>query len=1080
MKSCHPSLDFQVRNPKSAIRNALARSLSCAVLVLLSTYCLLPIAFGQSATATLSGTVEDQNRAVVPGAKVKAINLGTGLERETLTNDSGDFTIPLLPPSTYTVRVERDGFATVEISNVVLNIGDQKALQIQLKAGTITEMVKIEGDALLINESPAVGTVVDRQFVENLPLNGRSFQALITLTPGVVLTKVTTFSRGQFSVNGQRSDANYFTVDGVSANIGASPTTGVVGFSGGSLPGLSASGGTNSLVSVDALQEFKIQTSTYAPEFGRTPGAQVQILTRSGTNRLSGAIFEYFRNDVLDANDWFANSRGLRKPALRQNDFGFVLSGPVLLPRFGEGGSQPWYNGRDRTFFFLSYEGLRLRLPQTQVTSVPSLSLRQAAAPQIQPFLNAFPVPNGRDFGNGFAEFAASYSDPSTLDATSIRVDHTVSPKLNLFGRYNHAPSDNMIRGVGFSLNSVGLTRYKAQTLTAGATFAISERIINEFRANWSKNRAGGDRVVDNFGGASSPPDSILFPPFASRQESQFAFAFGQAEQFVAGNISDNFQRQINLVDNLSIGSGSHQLKLGVDYRRLSPITSPAGFFFAYSANQASALLGRVRFVFIGANDGPFFPLFNNFSAFAQDTWKVSHRLTLTYGLRWELNPAPSEKNGRLAFTAVGLDDPATIGLAPPNTSYWKTTYNNFAPRVGFAYQLSDRQGKETLVRGGYGIFYDLGSADAAAGYGGYPFQTLTILFNRALPIDLASLQPPPFKSNPLEPPYDGPVLGFDPNLKLPYTHQWNFAVEHSLGSNQTLSASYVAALGRRLLRRDVLLSPNPNFLDSVFSIRNSADSDYHAFQLQFQRRISRGLQALASYTWSHSIDTGSDNFSFNAPDGLINLAQERAASDFDVRHAFSAALTYNIPKSDLGKILNAFLHNWSVDTIVTARSATPVNVVTGTDPLNIGLFGPTSVTRPDLVSSVPLYIDDPSVGGGKRFNRSAFVVPTTTRQGTLGRNALRGFPLSQVDVALRRQFNLSERVNFQFRAEFFNVFNHPNFADPVNFLTSPLFGQSTEMLGRSLGSGVGIGGLNPLYQVGGPRSIQFATRLTF
>src|SRR6266542_6137575 len=405
------------------------RAKSAYVLFLIC--CLCVTAYAQSSTATLSGTVVDQDGAVVPGANITVINAATAQQRQATTNDRGDFTVPLLPPATYTIRVERQGFAIAEVSNVILNVNDQKSLQIQLKAGNITEMVKVTADAPLINESPAVGTVVDRQFAENIPLNGRSFQSLITLTPGVVLTKTAEGSeQGQFSINGQRGDANYFTIDGVSANIGVNVTSGLAQAVGGALPGFSASGGTNNLVSIDALQEFKIQTSTYAAEFGRTPGGQISIATRSGTNDFHGTFFEYFRNDVLDANDWFANANRLPKPAERQNDFGGVLGGPIF---------------KNRTFFFFSYEGLRLRQPQVGLTEVPSLCFRGSgvcpagqspAATSIQPLLNALPLPNGPTVRNGVAQFNASYSNPASLDATSIRIDHALNSKLTMFGRY--------------------------------------------------------------------------------------------------------------------------------------------------------------------------------------------------------------------------------------------------------------------------------------------------------------------------------------------------------------------------------------------------------------------------------------------------------------------------------------------------------------------------------------------------------------------------------------------------------------------------------------------------------------------
>jgi hypothetical protein len=503
-------------------------------------------AAAQSATATLSGTVTDQNGAVVPGAKITVVNVGTRLQREATTNGEGYFVVLLLPPSNYKVRVEGQGFTPAEIESVILNVGDQKALQIQLKAGDVNATVQVINEAPLIDESPAVATVVDRQFVGNLPLNGRSFQSLIALTPGVVLTKANVSEQGQFSVNGQRANANYFTVDGVSANVGVGPNLGQS--AGGALPALNAGGGTSNLVSVDALQEFKVQTSTYAPEFGRTPGAQVQILTRSGTNQFRGILFEYFRNEALDANDWFNNSRRLKKPALRQNDFGGVFGGPII---------------KNRTFFFLSYEGLRLRLPQTQITAVPTVNARQSAPSPIQPLLRAFPLPNGKDLANGLAEFNASYSDPTTLNATSIRIDHTISSKLTLFGRYNYAPSETLQRGVASSLSTVRQLLANTQTLTTGATWAITPTISSEFRANYSRTRGAGFLSLDNFGGATPPPDSEIIPSFASSKDSFFSISLGSGISYSLGKNADNLQRQVNLVNNVAIATGSHQLNSG-------------------------------------------------------------------------------------------------------------------------------------------------------------------------------------------------------------------------------------------------------------------------------------------------------------------------------------------------------------------------------------------------------------------------------------------------------------------------------------------------------------------------------------
>jgi hypothetical protein len=1067
-----------------------------AFCVLLAVLCAFPFsARSQSVSATLSGTVIDQNGAVVPGVEITVINPGTGLQWQTTTNDQGNFVVPLLPPSTYTVRAQRDGFAPVQVNQVILNVGDNKALKIELRVGKVNEMVQINADAPLINESPAVGTVVDRQFVENIPLNGRSFQPLITLTPGVVLTKANINEQGQFSVNGQRADSNYFTIDGASANIGVSTTANLNQAGGGALPGVSATGGFNNLVSVDALQEFKIQTSTYAPEFGRSPGAQVSIVTRSGTNEFRGSLFEYFRNDALDATDWFTNSRRQKKPPLRQNDFGFVIGGPILLPRFGEGGHQPWYNGRNKTFFFLSYEGLRLRQPLSQATEVPSLGARQSAPEQIKPFLNAFPIPNGKDLGGGKAEFSGSYSDPSTLNATSIRIDHSVSSKLNLFGRYNYAPSGISQRGASatFSLNTITITQSTTQTLTFGSTLAITPSVTNELRFNYSRNSGINYSTLDSFGGAIPLSDSAIFPSFASSHDSLFFFFLNGVAGglLAAGKNVTNLQRQVNLVNNLSVVAGTHQLKFGADYRRIFPIFDQLKYQLAPTfLSISSALTGKADQVSITADAGPRFPIFNNVSVYGQDSWKVTRRLTLTYGLRWELNPPPSEATGNVPFAVIGIDNLATLALAPRGTPLYRTTHNNFAPRIGVAYQFSRRQGRETVFRGGVGIFYDLGYGSVANAFTRFPYTSSKSLASVLYPLTPAQAAPAtlPDPLNPA-PPY-GNFSAVDPNLKLPRTYQWNFAIEQSLGTSQTISASYVGAVGRRLLRQELLqltAGLNPALFGSASRVnltRNAATSDYHAMQLQFQRRLSRGFQALASYTWSHSIDSVSNDSSQGVPTSKIDPQQDRGASDFDVRHSFSAAVTYNIPSSKAGAVAKAISRNWFVDTIFSARTGTPVDVVI-TRNLGFGSFS----FRPDLVPGVPLYLDDPSVGGGRRFNKAAFAIPIG-RQGTLGRNSLRGFSIAQVDFAVRRQFNLTERVNLQFRAEAFNVFNHPNFADPNGVLGSvsaggvltanSLFGQSTQMLGRSLGTGGLTGGFNPLYQIGGPRSIQLALKLQF
>jgi hypothetical protein len=1045
---------------------------ACALIIVVT-----HLAYGaraQSATATLSGTVLDEQRASISGASVTAVNEATGIQRQAETDAEGYFTFAQLPPGVYAVRAQRPGFATAHLPGVVLNVGDRSALRIQLKVAPVGETVTVNADAERAEESPAVSTVVDRRFVSNQPLNGRTFQTLIGLAPGVTFTPTNVTNLGQFSVNGQRANANYFTVDGVSANFGASTATNLYETGGGSLPSLSAQGGTNALASVDAVQEFRIQTSTYAPEFGRQPGGQISIVTRSGTNEFRGSLFEYLRNDVFDANDWFANRSGLPKPALRQNDFGFVLGGPLTLPRFGEGGPRVW-SGRDHTFFFVSYEGLRLRQPiVSSPEEVPSLAARQNATGTVRDILNAFPLPtSAASAGNpNTATFVGSYSNPSELDAVSVRVDHAAGDRLLLFGRYNYAPSETRVRANFGSTSSVAITPQETETLTAGATTIFSPRASNDLRVNFSRSKARVENVVENFAGAVVPPGSAFFPAFASPRDGLSLIAVG-SNTIRSGVSQENRQRQLNVVNAFSYTAGSHAIKVGADYRRLYPVADQSAYTrFIRFRNVTEALAGNLDLALVARADVDLYPVYNNYSFFAQDTWRATRRLTLTYGLRYEVNPAPTDANGNTPLTVTGLGGGSSLALAPRGTPFYETTYDNVAPRVGLAYQLFPDGG--TVVRGGFGVYYDLGYGftGSALAPSNFPYGNTVTRTNVPFSSDFVSSPAPPAS---MTPPFPA-LFAYESGYELPYTLHFNVAVEQSLGAGGAGSITYAGAAGRRLGRAEVLLNPAPGFT-RLNVVRNAGGSDYHSLQAQFQRRFARGLQALASYTWAKSLDNVSEESITNYQATLerYDPALDRGPSSFDVRHAFTGAVSYDIPSPFESGAGRALLGNFGVDAIYRARTALPVNVLVGSDPLGLGTA---TVARPDLVAGAPLYVEDPNVAGGRRINRAAFSVPAGNRQGTLGRNALRGFPLSQLDLSLRRQFNFSENFNLQFRVDAFNLFNHPSFANPEGRLNNPNFGVSTQMLGRSLGSG-GVG-LSPLYQIGGPRSMQMSLKLNF
>ncbi|HWO39136.1 MAG TPA: carboxypeptidase regulatory-like domain-containing protein, partial [Candidatus Acidoferrum sp.] len=725
----------------------------------------------QSTSASLTGRVTDLSAAVIVDAKVFVISSGTNIHFETATNRSGEYYFGALPPGSYRVEAEKAGFKRLIKPDVFLHVQDALEIDLHMTLGSVLDTVTVRGGAPSVDtESSAVTTVIDRTFGENLPLNGRSFQALILLAPGAVLAATAFDDQGQFSVNGQRADTNYFTVDGVSANFGVTGFAPLMQSAAGALPALSALGGTNSLVSVDAMQEFRVQTSSFAPEFGRTPGAQISIVTRSGTNAFHGTLFDYFRNGALDAKDWFADFKDLPKSQEQQNDFGGVLGGPIR---------------KDKTFFFVSYEGLRLHQPSVQETVVPDAASRQQASAAIRPYLNAYPIPNGANLAAGLAQFNAAYSNPSALDAASMRIDHTLTSKTILFGRYNYSPSSSQQRAPPLAFGSVlstsELASYSTQTFTIGLTEAIKQDIGNDLRVNYSNNRVGIRYALDHFGGAVPLPGSVLFPPGFSSANSSFTFTIVGAGQFADGNFGIDEQRQLNLVDNLSLVKASHQWKFGVDYRWLAPFSSrgPYGQLAEFSgmsvapggalSNPATALISDSL-----AHESDAL-LSQNISLYGQDMWKIAPSITLTYGLRWDINPPLKGKNpANDPFTVEGLKNPATMTLAPRGTPLYQTTYGNVAPRLGIAYELHGNSTWASVVRGGFGVFYDLGSGSLGGVSSYFPYSATKVFSLAPFPLSSVDAAPPVISVSP-------PVLNLlvaNPNLKLPRTYEWNIAIE--------------------------------------------------------------------------------------------------------------------------------------------------------------------------------------------------------------------------------------------------------------------------------------------------------------
>jgi hypothetical protein len=544
-----------------------------------------------------------------------------------------------------------------------------------------------------------------------------------------------------------------------------------------------------------------------------------------------------------------------------------------------------------------------------------------------------------------------------------------------LFGRYNYSPSSFDLRGPTFSSGSVLSTTQSlsstVHTGTIGLTASITPRISNEFRANYSNNSVANFYGLDSFGGAVPVPNSVAFPPGYSSANGLLLFAIVGAGEYVLGKVGTNEQRQVNIVDGLSVTSGGHQLKFGVDYRWLAPFSSPSDYhqfaqFSGVTATTGGALSGTALFAQSVAFQTNAL-LTHNFSVYGQDTWKMTPRLTVTYGLRWDINPPLKGKNAANdPFTVVGLNNPATMTLAPRGTPLYDTTYGNVAPRLGLAWQLGGRPNWGVTLRAGFGIFYDLGQGSLGGVTSYFPYQAAKNFAPSPFPLSPQNAAPPPFSHNP---PVSG-ILVADPHLKLPRSYQWNVALEQAMGSSQSLSLTYIGAIGRDLLRVTQLSNPNPDFA-FVSVTSNTATSDYHALQLKFQRRLSRGLQALASYTFSHSIDTAStDAFAnyLNTPASIATPNIDRGNSDFDIRHAFAAGVTYDLPSVRSSTLVRAVSEGWSVDAFILSRSAPPVNIVG-----SLTTAAGTILSYRPNVTGAPLELSGSGYPGGQDFQQSGF-----------------------------------------------------------------------------------------------------------
>lgn len=1086
-------------------------------LATLIVYLLCPFAvFAQSTDASITGMVDDPSKAVLPGVSITAINTKTGVKTTTKTNGSGQYTISTLVPGTYRIEVDKQGFRGIIEGGLTLHTQDIVQLNFHMALGSSSETVTVNASENNINTTDAaVGTVIDSKFVRNIPLNGRSFQSLILLTPGIVTpTPQGNYASGSYVVNGLPSDGSSATLDGASASTTNAPAGYTSTLGGAGVAGMTSNatslGTTQALIGIDALQEVRISTSTYSAEYGRQPGAQVSFRSRSGTNEYHGVAYDYLRNVALDANNWFNDhtTPATPIPAERQNDFGGVLGGPLGIPGL--------YSGKNRSFFFFSYEGLRVVVPSpVGVAWFPSngtyntanyanpllKNIRANASAALQPVLNSFPLPNCStaqdsqcvDYGDGMSPALVTPITSGSLDAIALRLDFQALRSTRIFARYSdttsfkvQSPLSNNGAYAGMDQSNNSRTR----VYLLGADSALGAEATNELRLQWSPTSSIYGVRPTSYGGAKTV-DLYALAGVTNAGEQELAFHFpSSGTVYQEASHSGTRQFQPNLVDTVTWQHGRHLFKAGANYVQTTAymadgnISSGPNTFYYYTGN-ATNILYNILNDYTNTSVARQDPTFKNLGVFFQDEWRFRPRLSLSLGLRWDLSPAPSV-SGAPARTYLGsLSNLASLQLAPLGTPLYPTDYTNFAPRFGLAAVIHNEPGRELVLRIGGGLFWGTGQSFSDVfgigdGLGGgyeaiYNSTTNTSVFSKSYPI-------PPSQINnyipPLAPPYSlSYTIARD--YAPPKAIQWSVAMEQALGNAQSITFSYVGTDAPQLGHWNYYEPGKYNtlFTSNFYAFQNGPGSEYNSLQVQYKRQAFRGLQVLAGYTWSHSIDWNSTEYS-----NATALPFQRGNSDNDVRHNANAALVYNLPSQYASLWQRAVLGGWNASMRLAARTAFPAQLqgVAYVDPVT----GQEDYGRLNYNGKYP-YVHKAGIPGGRQFNPAMFSVPTTAEgyNGTAPRNFLRGFGYSEIDVSVQRRFPIHDELGLLFRAEAFNLPNHPAFgAVNVNCGTSTagatcnnvLMGQATATLNNSLS------GLSSLYQQGGPRSLQLALKLQF
>ena len=1000
-----------------------ARSIPVVLLLLTESLCAQQGGF-------IEGSVRNRSGAVVAGAEIRIQNQDTGVHQRLYCDVTGKYFSTELPVGAYRVTVRSEGFRTS--SHADLNVLAGKTLRLDLTIDVLPLRQEMTVTATESDVDPtASGLTISRDSpAASLPENGRDVHALFDIMPGATVTPASLSAGGQFTVSGQRPNTNSFRVDGVSGNVGLGIPSVPGAALGATLPGMTTVGGLQSLASKEETERVELRSADFAAQFGERPGAQINIETRAGSNEFHGSLFGYIRPHFLNSEDWFARGSGLNLPSAFLDGWGGALGGPL---------------GHHHTYFFASFERTGVKDIAVEAIPVPSPEARALAGAAYQFLFNAFPQPVGRQLNADNSLAFSPLQNDARFTNQSIRLDQTIGSHAQAFARYSDVPSSSTNQDLGSAYSTFHWT-----STTAGLNLTTGD-FVHEFRFNYSNVVAKSQQL-----GSTTPSIDSIISGGLGILVSEFdvsRLSIEGAGQVISGAPGNYGEDQFAGDYTVSRRAGRHELKAGFNYGtitlnsiNLTPLSSVSIVSPGIEALLAGIPLGLTYAS--GTTPGG---TIERYSTFLQDTIRVTDRLRVLLGIRWDMTPTVSASSFDPAYFDVGYwNGSGTQSVFLPENytstvSSWPTRYGQVSPRFGLAYHLKF---PDVVLRVGAGLFYDTGLGSILTNTN--PLNIWQYVPNSAAPVY-------PSSSN----------NSIAPVLYSPQVWEWRTSLEKSFRESSLLSVSYFGSAGRRLLRNEGTVDPQSGIIETL-AFTTEGNSNYNALVVQLRANLTKHLFALASYTWGHSIDTGSSEASPILADGPSN----KGSSDFDVRHSLNASLSYRVPER-----AGLILRGWSLSSTLLARTGFPFDVTTVDQTIGLGFD---NADRVNVVADQPLWITNATAPGGRELNPAAFQMPANGAIGTLGRNALTGPGVFQLDASMRRQFRLYKGVSVETVVSAFNLPNHPSFANPVGYLGSALFGQSTSTTNLMLGTGSPTTGLTPLFQAGGARTIEMTLRFSF